>query len=81
MRMMTAEEYADAERDALGIIRAVLHRDWQAAKVFEAETVLQPLVTALLNLLFDELADHDIDPELWLQRKQAELVARIAEGS
>ncbi len=80
MKALSAEAYADGERDALALIAALAADDWDAVKVLEAAGAFPAVLTAVLNFLFDELAGHGTDPAEWAEARQAELRARLAEG-
>ena len=79
MRVIGEEEYADAERDAVALIGVIVAGDWQAVAAFARHGNWPVIFTAVLNLLFDELAGHGTDPEEWVAGKQAALRARLAE--
>lgn len=79
-KVISEADYAEAERDTLAIISAIVAGDWEAVQVFEAEAVLVPVLSVLLNLLFAELEVQGTDPAGWVRRKQAEVIERIAAG-
>ena len=81
MKIITDEEYTDAEADTLALIRALTEEDWDALAVMEDYSRLMPVLTVTLNLLFAELAARGADPGEWVAAQQAALRARLAAGS
>lgn len=79
MRVITAAEYADAERDALAILAAIGRGDTEALQALE-NADLQAVMGALIVLLLGVLAETGTDPGQWLARKQAQALAAAARG-
>lgn len=82
MDFPTAEQMADGEAHALSLIAYCAQGDWEfAVKALRANADnALPLLMGVLNQVYDILREHGTDPAEWVERKQAEYRARLADG-
>lgn len=73
---------ADGERDALALLAVSTAGSWDSARVLAITNNADggTVCAVLMGYILELLAELGTDPAAWVERKQAELRARLAAG-